>query len=247
MRLCSPREDPTLTPSPRPAVPTPMAPDATAPVGDAPPAAEGTPEDEAPQHEGEAVSYSRGTPEWKILNKRLGSPPLLVRRADAHQPATRDAFKRALEFYGKVVPEVQHGLPFPYSKLEKDEIRILRLYQSKHPDDPLKADLFKRKLKDVKGEYEALSYCWGTEGPTHEIQIRDLNASTAVLSESSPRRAGQGASPGKAWREAVGAITHTEFKIRKNLFDAFETTSKKVRRRIYLGGCHMHQPAPRWR
>ncbi|KAK4442324.1 hypothetical protein QBC34DRAFT_488900 [Podospora aff. communis PSN243] len=162
--------------------------------------------------QGEAVSYSRGTPEWKILNKRLGSPALRIRRADAHQPTTRDVFKKALEFYGKVVPEVDHGSPSPYSKLGEGEIRILRLYHSKHPDDPLKADLFKRKLDDVKGDYEALSYCWGTEGPTHEIQIRDLNAASAVVSDAVPKRTSLKSSPAKAWREAI----------RRNLFDALK-------------------------
>jgi len=171
---------------------------------------------------GQAVMYSKGTAEWKILNRSLGYPAPRARRADAHQPTTREVFTKAIEFYGKVVPEVDHGVPFPYSKLDKEEIRILRLYPSKHPDDPLKADLFKRKLDEVKIEYEALSYCWGTDGPTHEIQIRDLNAASPSVRDANPRKAGQRSAIANTLKEAVGAITHTEFKIRKNLHDALK-------------------------
>lgn len=172
----------------------------------------------------EAVSYSKGTAEWRILNRKLGQLTTRVRRADAHQPTTREWFNKAIEKSGKTIPYVTKS-SFRYSKLGDKEIRLLRLYQSKHPDDPLKADLFKRKLDDVDREYEALSYCWGTESADHEIQVRDLNATGPAVRNGTTK-------PGQenmidTFRETIGAITHTEFKIRKNLHDALKQLRRK--------------------
>ncbi|KAK1833545.1 heterokaryon incompatibility protein-domain-containing protein [Podospora conica] len=169
-----------------------------------------------------AVRYTRGTAEWRILNSPLGAPPLRVRRANAHRPTAIELWKKAIQQSGKPVPNVDHTSHFRYSKLGSQEIRLLRLYQSKHPEDPLKADMFKRRLEDVKGQYEALSYCWGTGAADHEIQIRDLNATRAVVKTNSELD-----DSSYKWWETLGAITHTEFRIRKNLHDAL----KRLRRR----------------
>ncbi|KAK6451755.1 hypothetical protein FP744_10008006 [Trichoderma asperellum] len=73
--------------------------------------------------------------------------------------------------------KLQIGSQFRYSKLEKGEIRILSIHPGKD-EDPLRATLFKRKLEDVRGGYEALSYTWGNpkEKPLDKIMIRDLDA-----------------------------------------------------------------------
>jgi len=168
------------------------------------------------------VRYARGTIEWRILHRGLGEPPLRVRRANTHHPTTIELFKRAIEKSGKAVPNVDLSSRFRYSKLGENEIRILRLYPSKHPEDVLKADLFKRRLDSVKGQYEALSYCWGTGAPNHEIQMRDLNATRPVMKTKS-----QLDDSSYKWWETLGAISHTEFRIRKNLHDAL----RRLRRR----------------
>ena len=178
----------------------------------------------------EAVIYSKGTPEWKLLNGGLAAPTPRARRADAHQATTAELFKRAIEKAGKSIPNVEPLSSFRYSKLrtEESEIRILRLYPSKHPDDPLKADLFKRKLEEIDGKYEALSYCWGTEGPNCEIQIRDLNATSPVVrTRNLPRKPGEGDSLTDRLFSLSGAITHTDFKIRRNLHDALKRLRSK--------------------
>ncbi|KAK0736244.1 heterokaryon incompatibility protein-domain-containing protein [Apiosordaria backusii] len=194
------------------------------------------------QEDGQAVTYGKATDEWRILNRRLGDPELRARRADAHRPSPRDAIikgaeKHKVRFTAAFSRETEQQ--FNYSKLKEGEIRILRLYKSKDPDEPLKADLFKRKLhsEDVYGGYEALSYCWGTKRPTHVIQVRDLNAAAqggGTTAVQTPNLAKSNTStPRDLWRIAVGAITHTDFKIRKNLYDALKRLRSKYRD-VYL-------------
>lgn len=161
-----------------------------------------------------AVTYNRGTVEYKLLNKKLEEPTLRARRANAHRPSPGEWLRITTGRNWSIQLERENEQQFQYSKLDEGEIRVLRLYQSNHPDDPLRADLFKRKLEDVAGGYEALSYCWGIQKPTHNIQIRDLNATT-------PGRR-QVTAPTTAvdmWKTAINAISHTDFKIRKNLYD----------------------------
>jgi hypothetical protein len=40
------------------------------------------------------------------------------------------------------------------------QIRVLRLFKSKSPDDPLKGELFERSIDKVFPLYEAVSYTW---------------------------------------------------------------------------------------
>ncbi|KAI3317242.1 heterokaryon incompatibility protein-domain-containing protein [Xylariaceae sp. AK1471] len=175
-----------------------------------------------------AVTYSRGTIEYKLLNKSLEEPALRARRANAHRPSPGELLRIAA---GRTLPvqlERENEQQFQYSKLDKGEIRILRLYQSKRPDEPLRADLFKRKLEDVEGGYEALSYCWGTQKATYNMHIRDLNATTSGRESKAPPT-----SIADIWKTAVNAISHTDFKIRKNLHDALLQLRSKYRD-VYL-------------
>ncbi|KAK3996586.1 heterokaryon incompatibility protein-domain-containing protein [Cladorrhinum sp. PSN332] len=181
---------------------------------------------------GEAVTYARETDEWKMMNGELSDPSLRARRADAHRPSFRELVVRGAEQEGGVqltgLLDRQTEPRFRYSKLAEngDEIRILRLYQYKNPDEPLKADLVKRRLEDVAGKYEALSYCWGTERATHVIQVRDLNATAPKIQETGDARTGT-----ELWNIALKinpATTHIDFKIRKNLYNALRRLRSKL-------------------
>ncbi|KAI0099634.1 heterokaryon incompatibility protein-domain-containing protein, partial [Nemania sp. FL0031] len=175
-----------------------------------------------------AVTYSRGTVEYKLLNKPLEEPTLRARRANAHRPSPGEWLRITTGKRWSIQLERDNEQQFQYSKLGEGEIRILRLYQSKHPDDPLRADLFKRKLEDITGGYEALSYCWGTQKATYNIHIRDLNATTPGRRKTTPPTTAT-----DMWKTAINAISHTDFKIRKNLYDGLLRLRSKYRD-VYL-------------
>ncbi|KAJ8126729.1 hypothetical protein O1611_g6909 [Lasiodiplodia mahajangana] len=175
-----------------------------------------------------AVTYSRGTIEYKLLNKPLEEPTLRARRANAHRPSPGEWLRITTGKNWSIQLERDNEQQFQYSKLGDGEIRILRLYQSKHPDDPLRADLFKRKLEDVTGGYEALSYCWGTQKATYNIHIRDLNATTPGRRKTTPPTTAT-----DMWKTAINAISHTDFKIRKSLYDGLLRLRSKYRD-VYL-------------
>ncbi|GAP92967.1 putative ankyrin and HET domain protein [Rosellinia necatrix] len=170
-----------------------------------------------------AVTYSPGTIEYELLNEKLHEPTLRARRANAHRPSPAERFRTATGKKWFIPVATDDEQQFQYSKLRKNEVRILRLYQSKHQDDPLRADLFKRDLDSISGGYEALSYCWGTQKATYNIHIRDLNATTTQGQKSTgvPRTAAD------MWMTAVNAISHIDFKIRKNLYDALRQLRSK--------------------
>lgn len=68
---------------------------------------------------------------------------------------------------------------FQYEKLEKGHIRLLSLNPHKfgEPSSPLYARVFTRRLDEVRGRYEALSYTWGDQSvrPKEVINIRNAN------------------------------------------------------------------------
>ncbi|KAF2963801.1 hypothetical protein GQX73_g9772 [Xylaria multiplex] len=175
-----------------------------------------------------AVTYSRGTIEYKLLNKALEEPTLRVRRANAHRPSPGEWLRITTGKTWSIQLERENEQQFQYSELDEGEIRILRLYQSKHPDEPLRADLFKRKLEDITGGYEALSYCWGTQKATYNIHIRDLNATAPGR-----KKVAQPTTAADMWKTAINAISHIDFKIRKNLYDALLRLRSKYRD-VYL-------------
>ncbi|KAK0672726.1 putative ankyrin and HET domain protein [Cercophora samala] len=176
------------------------------------------------------VLYGEKTVEWHLLNDKLEEHVTRVRRADAHRPSPKERFIKGATKKSSFTVREQ---VFNYSRLEEGEIRILKLYKSMEREEPLKADLFKRKLEDggVDGRYEALSYCWGTDKPTQVIQIRDLNAEAPTKKTSS-----QGSKQARLrhnWKVVLGAITHTNFWIRRNLYDALKRLRSKYRD-VYL-------------
>ncbi|KAI0448769.1 heterokaryon incompatibility protein-domain-containing protein [Xylaria acuta] len=165
-----------------------------------------------------AVTYSRGTIEYQLLNRPLEEPTLRARRANAHRPSPGEWLRITTGKTWSIQLERDNEQQFQYSKLDRGEIRILRLYQN----------LFKRKLEDVSGGYEALSYCWGTQKATYSIQIRDLNATTPGR-----RKMARPTTAVDMWKTAINAISHTDFKIRKNLHDALLRMRSKYRD-VYL-------------
>ncbi|KAI0202586.1 heterokaryon incompatibility protein-domain-containing protein [Astrocystis sublimbata] len=181
-----------------------------------------------PSTDKSAVTYSRGTIEYKLLNKTLEEPAPRARRANAHRPSPGELLRIAAGRSFSAQLERENEQQFQYSKLDDGEIRILRLYQSKHPDEPLRADLFKRKPEDVEGRYEALSYCWGTQKATYNIHLRDLNA---IAPDGKPTNTPN--TPRAMWKTAVNAISHIDFKIRKNLYEALFRLRSKYRD-VYL-------------
>lgn len=176
-----------------------------------------------------AVTYSEGTVEWTLLNARLEEEPSLrARRANAHRPSPGEWLRETGRKIGSIQLPRENEQQFRYSELDDGEIRILRLYKSKHPDEPLRADLFKRKLEDVAGRYEALSYCWGSQKATHNIHIRDLNATTRRQ-----RNTTMPTTTEDMWKTALDAISHIDFKIRKNLHDGLLQLRSKYKD-VYL-------------
>ncbi|KAI0465693.1 hypothetical protein F4859DRAFT_507861 [Xylaria cf. heliscus] len=129
-----------------------------------------------------AVTYSRGTIEYKLLNKALEEPTLRARRANAHRPSPGELFR------------IDAGRSF------------------KDLDEPLRADMFKRKLEDVEGGYEAPSYYW------------DLNVKITAGERSNQRPVEL-----EMWKTAANAIGYTEFRIRKNLYEGLLRLRSKYR------------------
>ncbi|KAF1989061.1 HET-domain-containing protein [Aulographum hederae CBS 113979] len=79
----------------------------------------------------------------------------------------------------KILPGLRFGMKrdvYEYTSIEADEIRLLALDFGKK-EDPIVCTLKARKLRDVKGGYEALSYYWGPlKQPTNEIRVQCLDA-----------------------------------------------------------------------
>ena len=63
---------------------------------------------------------------------------------------------------------------FKYTPITGDQIRLLCIRKGTM-DETLSCELLVTSLAKVKGRYEALSYCWGTEQPTEVIYIRKLS------------------------------------------------------------------------
>ncbi|KAF2253773.1 hypothetical protein BU26DRAFT_229567 [Trematosphaeria pertusa] len=62
---------------------------------------------------------------------------------------------------------------FKYMQISGDQIRLLRVRPGKQ-GERLVCDLCAKSLAEMKGKYEALSYCWGTEDPSEAIYIHRL-------------------------------------------------------------------------
>ncbi|OCK74488.1 hypothetical protein K432DRAFT_262851, partial [Lepidopterella palustris CBS 459.81] len=161
-----------------------------------------------------AAIYEPGTAEHSLLYGKLARPRDRAQRGNAHRAP--EPIKRWQSAVHIVIRDYLQGPQFKYSKVKKGEIRILCLHPGSG-NKPLKASLFKRNLEDVFDGYEALSYCWGgpNERNTHEILIRDLNATLPDFGKETHKT-----NAAVKWRMAVKATGETPFPIRKNLHQA---------------------------
>lgn len=118
------------------------------------------------------------------LARELPVPERRQKRCDAHmdRKALRELWYKgvpkldgARKKRNRLVPENE----FQFDKLEKGEIRLLSLHPHKtgEPTSPLVARLFTRRLDEVRGRYEALSYTWGDQNvrPREIIHIRNAS------------------------------------------------------------------------
>lgn len=164
-----------------------------------------------------AVIFKKGTTEYSLLCEELKPPPERVRRGNAHQPPpVRERWHSAVRDVVRMFVQDNH---FEYSKIQKGEFRILCIHKGS-PSEGLKASLFKRKLVDCYGGYEALSYCWGgpNEKNTEKIMIRDLNATLPNFKEEKSFKFPT--SPHTQLRMAAKATSEVAFPIRRNLHQA---------------------------
>lgn len=66
----------------------------------------------------------------------------------------------------------------PYSQLQQNSIRLLRLAPSEKGSDDLRCELFEYSLRNsdkLSYPYEALSYFWGSEGESKSITVNNWN------------------------------------------------------------------------
>ncbi len=172
-------------------------------------------------------------PDEDLTRSELPKPEIRQMRGNAHLdrrairemwykpvPALAEARKKRSRF----VPENE----FQYTKLEKGEIRLLCLRPYKTPElasSPLFARVFTRRLADVGGCYEALSYTWGDQSAkaTHEIHLRNLSHRLDV-DESKQRKFSADVFAAAALR-----IKFYRFPIYKNLYEALMRLRGMVR------------------
>ncbi|KAF2194106.1 HET-domain-containing protein [Zopfia rhizophila CBS 207.26] len=110
-----------------------------------------------------------GEPEERVT--REGVPDY---RPEHRKPRSVSAIVRSLKPKLFARARIQLKVDkFKYFPISGDQIRLLRIKPGR-PDEQLVCDLSIHSLAEVKGRYEALSYCWGTEDPSEVIQIRKL-------------------------------------------------------------------------
>ncbi|KXX82246.1 Heterokaryon incompatibility protein 6, OR allele [Madurella mycetomatis] len=158
------------------------------------------------------------------LAKELPIPETRQRRSNAHmdRKLLRELWYKALPELGEARKKRNRLVPedeFQYAKLEKGEIRLLCLhpYKAGEPNSPLFARVFTRRLDEVKGRYEALSYAWGDQRarPREEIHLRNVSHTLPDLDRDSGETYGA-----RMFAAAAMRIKVYRFPIYKNLYDA---------------------------
>jgi hypothetical protein len=158
------------------------------------------------------------------LATELPVPEVRQKRGDAHMD--RKVLK---ELWYKGVPKLDAarkkrnrllpGDEFQYTQLEKGEIRLLclRPYGTGGATSPLFARIFTRRLDDVRGRYEALSYSWGDQSarPREDIHLRNANHKLPSLDKEKGERY-----TAQTIAAATMRLKFYRFPIYKNLHDA---------------------------
>jgi hypothetical protein len=124
---------------------------------------------------------------------------------------------------------------YRYTKLKPGEIRLLYILRGKKKDE-MKCNILRRKLDNPKvyRHFDALSYHWGDDAPSHEIWLIE---DPPVLSESESKIL-RGAGPDSAdSSEKLATIarltkkvqTPRWFKVRNNLWDCLHALRREDR------------------
>ncbi|KAF2735832.1 hypothetical protein EJ04DRAFT_575812 [Polyplosphaeria fusca] len=117
----------------------------------------------------------------QFLTGEFAEPEERVSRKGVPEYRTRDRESRpAAEVWQTAKPEIlrlarirRKVRKFKYTPIREDQIRLLRVRPAKETGEVL-CDLCVKNLNDATGQYEALSYCWGSEEPTEVIKICKL-------------------------------------------------------------------------
>jgi Heterokaryon incompatibility protein (HET) len=154
------------------------------------------------------------------LAEDLPIPEVRQRRSNAHMDKNK-----LRELWYKAVPKLNEsrkkrsrlvpGDEFQYTRLKKGEIRLLciRNYKAGEPTSPLFARVFTRRLEEVRGRYEALSYTWGDQStrPREEIHLRNVSHTLPDINRDNVRQ---------MVAAAAMRLKFYRFPIYKNLYDA---------------------------
>jgi len=83
----------------------------------------------------------------------------------------------AAEIWRSAIPKVKRiaririkASKFKYEPISGQQIRLLHIRRGRYGED-LECDLRAKSLTEVKGSYEALSYCWGMDEPSEVIFV----------------------------------------------------------------------------
>ena len=104
------------------------------------------------------------------------------------------------------------GDEFQYTSLKNGEIRLLSI-NAGEATSPLFARVFTRRLEEVKGRYEALSYTWGDQStrPREEIHLRNASHTLPDINKENVKQ---------MVAAAAMRLKFYRFPIYKNLYDA---------------------------
>lgn len=173
------------------------------------------------------IIFREDTEEYNLLYGPLAKPHQRADRGPAHPVPIQTPKQRLRSAFNRYLREKVEENIFPYSRLEKGEIRILRL----HPGSgsaSLNGDLFKRKLEEARDGYEALSYCWGgpNEKASETIMIRDLNAT--LNNFTTDQKSNKGLRFAMAVKASRKFQIEEPFRIRRNLYQALLRLRSRV-------------------
>ena len=103
---------------------------------------------------------------------------------------------------------------------DSDETRLLVLHPGQY-EEKIECSLIRVASNDRKLHYEALSYHWGIDEPSKEIEIANIKGSVQEKSSKEPR----------SFQNAVKAVMPYKFYIRSNLHAAlcqFRDTKREL-------------------
>jgi hypothetical protein len=116
-------------------------------------------------------------------------------------------------------------LEYKYTRLKRDEIRLLYVYPGQKTDQ-MKCQILRRRLDNpsISGRFNALSYHWGPDDPDNEIWLTEENPSMSELEQELVNMRNSGkvsiAELHQASKKAAEhALSPKWFKVRENLWN----------------------------